>query len=195
MVMNDTRTALLSLLRDRALLHGEFILSSGQPSAYYLDARLVTLSAVGAPLVARAFLDALPLGQIDAVAGLTVGADPIVTSIAVLSGFEGRSIDALIVRKETKQHGTVRRIEGPWHKDRRVAIVDDTLTTGASSLQAAQTIVESGGTVCGVYALIDRGQGAGEAIQAAGYSFTSIFTAAEILQENGKSDGGSTQTS
>lgn len=189
MAQSETRAALLSLLRDQAVLRGEFILSSGQRSSYYLDARLVTLSAAGAHLVGRVFLDILVPGEVDAVAGLTLGADPIVSAITVLSGIERAALDGLIVRKEAKSHGAGRRIEGPWRPGLRVAIVDDTLTTGASSLQAAQAVVEAGGTVHGVYALIDRGQGAREAIEAAGYPFTSIYTADEVIGQAGDLSG------
>ncbi len=184
--MNSTgsraRADLLKLLQERAVLWGDFILSSGLHSPYYLDARLVTLSAHGAPLVARVFLDCLPVAAIDAVAGLTIGADPIVSAIATLSGLDRTGIDALIVRKQAKGHGAGRRVEGPWREGIRVAIVDDTLTTGASSLDAARAIEEAGGRVQGIYALVDRAQGASEAAAAAGYAFTAIFTADEVLR-------------
>jgi orotate phosphoribosyltransferase len=171
------------LLRREAVLHGDFILSSGQRSEYYLDARLVTLSSAGAWLVGQAFTDCLHGHDVDAVAGLAIGADPIVAAIATYAGSIGRRLDGLIVRKEQKDHGAGRRIEGPWHDGLRVAIVDDTLTTGSSSLQAAQAVEAAGGLVEGVYALIDREQGARERIEGAGYSFAALFTARELLAE------------
>lgn len=180
---NDARSQLLELLRDHAVLRGDFVLSSGLRSPYYLDARLVTLSARGAPLVGQVFLDALPLPDIDAVAGLAIGADPIVTAVAAVSGIKGLAIDGLIVRKQAKEHGAGRRIEGPWREGIRVAVVDDTLTTGGSSLEAARAVEDAGGQVRGVYALIDRGQGAADAVAAAGYTFTAVFTAAEVLRD------------
>lgn len=180
---DDARARLLSLLHNQAVLRGDFVLSSGVRSPYYLDARLVTLSARGASLVAEVFLDSLPLSMIDAVAGLTVGADPIVVAIATLSGVSETAIDALIVRKQPKGHGAGRRIEGPWHEGIRVAIVDDTLTTGASSLEAAHAVEEAGGEVRGVFALIDRGEGARDAVEGAGYRFSAIFTADEVLRD------------
>jgi orotate phosphoribosyltransferase len=164
-------------------MRGDFVLSSGRRSAYYLDARLVTLSSEGSPLVGAVFLDALPISGVDAVAGLTLGADPIVTSIAVTAGLSGRSIDGLIVRKAAKEHGTARRLEGPWRSGLRVAIVDDSLTTGASSLEAARAVEEAGGRVVGVYALIDREEGAGAAVAAAGYPFHAIYRANDLLGE------------
>jgi orotate phosphoribosyltransferase len=162
-------------------LHGDFVLSSGLRSSHYLDARVVTLSAQGAPLVAQVFLRALRGVEIDAVAGLAIGADPIVCAIATYSMMVGRPIDGLIVRKEPKTHGTGRRVEGPWRDGMRVAIVDDTLTSGASALQAAEAIEEAGGTVAGIFALIDREQGARDAVSEAGYPFEALFTAAELL--------------
>lgn len=165
------------------MLRGEFVLSSGAHSSYYLDARLVTLSAQGSGLVGASFLQVLPESGIDGVAGLTVGADPIVTAIALVAGLEGRALDAFIVRKERKGHGAGRQIEGPWREGARVSIVDDTLTTGRSSLEAAEVVEREGGRIEGIYALIDREQGARQAIEAAGHSFTSLFTASDLLSD------------
>jgi orotate phosphoribosyltransferase len=178
---SSTRDALRDLLRSRAVMRGEFVLSSGKRSSFYLDARLVTLSAEGSRLVADSFMEALHGSGADSVAGLTMGADPIVASIAALSSQNGRPLDGLIVRKEAKQHGAARRIEGPWREGRSVAVVDDTLTTGASALEACRAVEDAGGTVVGVFTLIDREQGAAKAIEAAGYPFTAIFTADELL--------------
>lgn len=175
------RRRLLALLREHALLRGDFVLSSGQSSSYYLDARRVTLMAEGSALVGAAFLDALNTADADAVAGLTVGADPIITAVTVCAGQSGRKIDGLIVRKEAKRHGAGRRIEGPWRDGMRVAIVDDTSTTGESSLSAARVVAEAGAHVLGVWQLIDREQGAREAVRQAGYSFHALYTAADIL--------------
>lgn len=179
--MVGTLEQLGALLRRDAVLRGEFILSSGRRSDYYLDARIVTLSSAGAWLVGRAFADRLSGHTIDAVAGLAIGADPIVAAIAAYAGSIGLRLDGLIVRKAQKQHGAGRRIEGPWRDGLRVAIVDDTLTTGGSSLEAAHAVVEAGGSVEGVFALIDREQGARAAIERAGYPFTALFTARELL--------------
>jgi orotate phosphoribosyltransferase len=162
-------------------MHGDFVLSSGRRSRYYIDARLVTLSAEGAPLVGSIFLDAMRDTEIDAVAGLAIGADPIVAAITTVAGIAGRSIDGLIVRKEPKAHGAGGRLVGPWRERMRVAIVDDTFTTGASALTAAKAIEEAGGTVVGVFALIDREEGAREAIESDGYDFAVIYTADELI--------------
>lgn len=174
------RARLREMLRERAVLHGDFLLSSGSRSPYYLDARLVTLSSAGSLLVAETFLATLP-GGLDGVAGPSIGADPIVTAIALVSGVRRQPLDAFIVRGEQKGHGAGRRIEGPWRQGLRVAVVDDTLTTGRSCLEAASVVEEEGATVAGIYALIDRGQGAREAIEAAGYTYAPIFSAGELL--------------
>ncbi|MGI8827048.1 MAG: orotate phosphoribosyltransferase [Chloroflexota bacterium] len=178
---SSDRARLLALLREHAVLRGEFVLSSGTRSTVYLDARRVTLSARGSPLVGALLLDAI--GDVDAVAGPTLAADPIVTSVAVRAGLAGRQVDGLIVRKEAKVHGAGRRIEGPWRDGMTVAIVDDTSTTGASSLDAARAVAEAGGHVAGIWQLIDREQGAREAVEREGYTFWAAFTAGEVLEE------------
>jgi orotate phosphoribosyltransferase len=161
-------------------MKGDFILSSGKPSSYYLDARLVTLSAQGSALVGEVLFEQIRESEAEAVAGLTLGADPIVTAVALVSGQRGQPLDGLIVRKEAKGHGAGRRIEGPWREGLRVAIVEDTMTTGASSLEAARVIQEAGGIITGVYGLIDRQEGAREAVESAGYRFHAVFTAEEV---------------
>ena len=177
----QARSLLLELLRTRAVLRGDFVLSSGLRSSTYLDARLVTLSAAGSGLVGQVLFEALRGAGVDAVAGLAIGADPLVTAVAIASNVDGHPIDALIVHKDPKAHGTGRQIEGPWRKGLRVAILEDTMTTGASALKAAEVIVEAGGSVSCLLGLIDREEGAGEAAVRAGYAFDSIYKASEIL--------------
>lgn len=177
----DLRERLLAIIRERAVLHGDFILTSGQRSSFYLDARRVTLSAAGSPLVGEIFLEMIEPHDVQIVAGMTVAADPIVTSIAVVAGQRGLGIDAVIVRKEAKQHGVGGRMAGPWRQGARVAVVDDTGTTGGSVLEAARAVEEAGGTVAGVWTLIDRNQGAREAVEAAGYSYGFAYSVSEIL--------------
>jgi orotate phosphoribosyltransferase len=178
----DTRTQLLALLRERSVLSGDFTLSSGQRSNHYLDARLVTLSARGSGLVGQVFLDALVGVPVEAVAGPTLGADPIVTAIAVLAGQQGMTIDALIVRKSAKEHGTGRRIEGPFRPGLRVAVVEDTLTSGASCLDTVEAVEEAGGHILGIWVLIDREEDGRKAIEGRGHRLQSIFRAAELLE-------------
>jgi orotate phosphoribosyltransferase len=173
---------LLHILRAQAVMRGEFILSSGHRSDYYIDARLVTLSGEGAWLVGHVLLDAISRTSAEAVAGLAIGADPVVASIVTVAGSLGRPFGGLIVRKERKEHGAARRIEGPWRSGMTVAVVDDTVTTGASPLEAARAVEEAGGVVAGVFALIDREQGARAAVERAGYRFLALFTARQLLQ-------------
>jgi len=180
---SHARDELRRLLRTHAVLRGDFVLSSGRHSDVYLDGRLVTLSARGAALVGQSFLEALSSSNVDAVAGLTLGADPIVSAIAAMSGFQGGGVDGLIIRKQAKQHGAGRRIEGPFRTDARVAIVDDTLTTGASALEAAGVVRAAGAYIVGVWAMIDREEGAREAVSDAGYVFNRLFTSAELLDD------------
>jgi orotate phosphoribosyltransferase len=177
------RDDLLTLLRQHAVLHGDFVLASGQRSSYYLDARLVTLSAVGSRLVGRLMYDYLAADPPDAVGGMSLGADPIVTAITVTSALEGRAIDGLLVRKTAKTHGVHRRVEGPLRPSMRVVVVEDTVTTGNSPLAAVEAIRAEGGHVEHVLALIDREQGATERLRAEGLHFHAFYTAREILGE------------
>jgi orotate phosphoribosyltransferase len=178
----DARRKLKQILRDRAVLKGDFVLSSGQHSNYYLDARLVTLSAVGSGLVGQVMLHEIKDSGAQAVAGPAIGADPVVASIAVVSGLAGQPIDGLIVRKVAKSHGTGRRVEGPLRRGMKVAIVEDTVTTGQSCLAAAKAVEEEGGTIVGVYALIDRNQGAAELFQSEGYPYRPVFTNSDLAE-------------
>lgn len=177
----NPRTELLEFLRRDAVLRGDFVLSSGARSSYYLDARRVTLSARAAPLVGLVFLQHIQGIEADAVAGLTLGADPIVSAVAVVSGQRRHPLDGLIVRKGAKEHGTGRRIEGPWRNGARVIVVEDTMTTGASALEAARAVEEEGGSVAAVWGMIDRNQGARKAIEDAGYSFGAIYGVGELV--------------
>jgi orotate phosphoribosyltransferase len=180
--VTSPRAALLEILRRDAVLRGDFVLSSGRRSSFYLDARRVTLSAASASLVGLVFLQHLQSLEIDAVAGLTLGADPIVSAIAVVSGERSHPLDGLIVRKASKEHGAGRRIEGPWREGVRVAVVEDTMTTGASALVAAEAVEEAGGKVRAVWGLVDREEGAREAVTRAGYEFGAIFSVGELIR-------------
>ncbi len=178
---SSPREELRRLLADVAVLRGDFVLSSGKRSSYYVDARLVSLSARGSLLIGQVFLGMLQEDLPDAVGGLTLGADPIVSAITTVSALGSRPIDGLIVRKEAKTHGGRRRIEGPWKQGMAVAIVEDTVTTGASALEAASAVRDEGGAATGVYGLIDRQEGGREAIEAAGYPVFTAFTISELL--------------
>lgn len=179
--LDDARSRLKQILRERAVIRGDFVLSSGRRSDYYLDARLVTLSAEGSGLVGHVLLSEITDSGAQAVAGLAIGADPVVASIAVVAGLMGQSVDGLIVRKEAKNHGTGQRVEGPLKPGMKVAIVEDTVTTGASCLSAARAVQDEGGRIVGVYALIDRDQGARKKFESEGYLYSAVFTHSELL--------------
>jgi orotate phosphoribosyltransferase len=172
---------LLSLLARTSFRLGQFKLSSGGTSDYYIDCRTTTLDATGARLVGEVFLNEIREQQWDprAIGGLTMGADPIAVSVAIASG----SIDAFLVRKAEKQHGTGQRIEGFREKGARVVIVDDVCTTGASTIQAIEAAREFGFEVIGVMCLVERTEAGGRAsVQAAAApaKFVSLFTDTDV---------------
>ena len=171
---------LLSLAKEKgALLYGDFQLSSGVKSNYYFDGRLLTLEPEGAYLIAKCFIPAITESGAEAIAGPTLGADPIVASVAAISHMEGSSIPGLIVRKETKGHGGKRLIEGPLKKGMKVAVVDDTCTTGASLFHAVKEVEKEGCEVVKVLSVMDRMAGGSDECFRRGYDFYSILVADE----------------
>ncbi len=183
--MNEQLRELRDIIRQKSLRVGDFTLSSGKKSSYYLDCRLTTLDPRGALLIARLILERIRAHRIqaDAIGGLTMGADPIATAVAVVSGLEGNPIPAFIVRKETKGHGTQRSIEGYDGKTgSRVIVVDDVCTTGDSILKAAEKAEEAGYEVVATFCVVDREEGGTELI-AQRYPFYPLFTAKELLKD------------
>jgi orotate phosphoribosyltransferase len=181
MMMNGEKEQLKEILLKKSVISGrEFKLASGRTSTFYVDARITTLDPEGAYLCGKIFLEMLKGFKIDAVGGYSIGADPIVTSIAVLSFQENNPIPAFIIRKEEKSHGTGKMIEGNFPKNGKVAIFDDVITSGGSILKGANQVKEHGGTVEVVMAIIDREEGGREKIEAAGYKFLSIFTKKDL---------------
>ncbi len=178
-VMTEERARLLELVK-RRVTHGHFILSSGKESSYYLDGRLVTLSAEGGYLTGKLMLERLAGLNIQAVGGLTMGADPVATAISVASYLEGHPIPAFLVRKETKAHGKQKLVEGPLPEGARVAIVEDTVTTGESMLKAVSAVEALGCTVALVLCLVDRLEGGRERVEGLGYRFESLFTIRDL---------------
>ncbi len=151
------REELASIIRDKAVVHGEVILSSGQRADWYIDLRRVLLDGAAAPLAGRVMLSATAGLDFDAVGGLTLGADPVATAMMHAAAAQGRKLDAFVVRKTEKAHGLQRRIEGPDVAGRRVLAVEDTSTTGGSVLTAVDALTEAGAEVVGVAVLVDRG--------------------------------------
>lgn len=178
--MNETRAQLLEEIKQHAVHFGDFTLTSGAKSSYYLNCRQVTLSPRGAFLTANVILDVIDDQSVDAVGGMTLAADPIVAAVALESWHRGQPRRAAIVRKEAKGHGLQRRVEGPIQAGDRVMVVDDVLTTGGSVLQSIDAIEEMGAEVVGVVVLLDRLEGGTERIRERGYPLTAIFTVDDI---------------
>ncbi len=171
------RDELRDLIRTRALRFGDFTLASGQRSSYYIDGKQVTLHSRGVYLLAVLMLAEIEDLPVDAVGGMSVGADPIAGAMAALAGEQGRELDAFIVRKEPKQRGTRQQVEGPVAEGARVVVLEDTITTGGSSLDAIRALRhEVQAEVLCVLAMVDRLQGGGESLAAEGYSLRSLFT-------------------
>lgn len=177
---SDARTALLGRILDTAVVHGEVTLSSGAQADYYVDLRRITLDAHAAPLVGQVMLDLVDDLEIDAVGGLTLGADPVATAMLHTAAARGRTLDAFVVRKEGKAHGLQRRIEGPDVAGRRVLAVEDTSTTGGSVLTAVQALREAGADVVAVAVIVDRDTGSRERVAAEGLEYRFAFGKAEL---------------
>ena len=176
------RQHLLDLVCQLAYQEGDFVLSSGQRSSYYINGKQVTLHPQGALAIGRIFLSQLPIDT-QAVAGLTLGADPIVTAVSVVSAYENRPIPALIVRKEPKGHGTRAYIEGSsLPVGSPVVVLEDVVTTGQSAMKAVERLRQAGYSVNQVMALVDRQQGGAEFYHSAGLKFQSVFSIGEIQE-------------
>ncbi len=177
------RTELLELLAGRSAKRGNFTLASGRQSSLYIDARLTTMSPDGLALIGRLGLEALRTAgwEVDAVGGLTLGADPIAYAISYASAATRNPVRAFTVRKEAKGHGTGKLIEGPFTSSDRVAVIEDVITSGGSALRAVDAVTAAGGVVRGVLALVDREEGGREALEARGLEVISLTRAGEIL--------------
>ena len=183
--MSPARQELLRLLATKSFRLGQFTLSSGGSSDYYVDCRTTTLDARGAQLTGQVFLEEIKAQgwQPTAIGGMTLGADPIVVATAVASG----KVHGFLVRKGEKQHGTGRRIEGFGERGAKVVIVDDVCTTGASTIQAIEAAREAGFEIVGVMCLVEREEAKGRADvekSAAPARFVAIFTANDVRKEH-----------
>lgn len=183
--MSSARQELLRLLATKSFRLGEFKLSSGGTSDYYIDCRTTTLDARGARLTGQVFLEEIKERgwNIQAIGGLTMGADPIVVAVALTSG----NIHGFLVRKAEKQHGTAQRIEGFREKGARVVIVDDVCTTGSSTVQAIEAAREFGFEIVGVMCLVEREEAAGRVgveSAAAPAPFVAAFKANDVRKEH-----------
>jgi orotate phosphoribosyltransferase len=181
---SEDRERLHQLLRDRSLRRGDFVLASGKHSNYYIDARLTTMSGEGQLTIGRiALIEMHAHGWIPThVGGLTLGADPVAYAIAHTAAMSGRPIDAFTVRKEAKDHGTGRLIDGADLAGKRVVIVEDVITTGDSARRAIAAVREAGATVLGVLAVVDRQEGGRDSLEAEGHAVIALATAEELLR-------------
>jgi len=176
----EQRALLLQLLAERAYRHGQFTLASGRTSSHYVNCKPVSLSGPGLALLSAQML-ALVEAEAAAVAGLTLGADPLVSGVAQAAALAGRQLDALIVRKEAKGHGTGAWLEGPLPAAGSViTVLEDVVTTGGSSLKAVHQLREAGYTVNRVVTIVDRQEGGQEAMTAAGLELRSLFLLEDV---------------
>jgi len=174
--------ALRRLLLERSVRRGDFVLSSGQHSSYYIDCRLTTMSARGMVLIGRMGWEAIRrMGwRPRAVGGLTMGADPVAYAIAAASRGTELEVDGFSVRKEAKEHGTGRLIEGNFRAGDPVVVIEDVITTGGSASKAVEAVRREGGAVLGVLAVVDREEGGKEALEGQGTNVVALTTAGEL---------------
>lgn len=184
---NDERGRLVTLLRERSLRRGDFVLASGRRSTYYVDCRRTTMHAEGLTLIGKLGLAALRrvAWSPDAIGGLTLGADPVAYAIACASHAEPPPIHAFTVRRQVKTHGSGRRVEGCFEAGARVVVVEDVVTTGGSALEAADAVRAEGGEVLGVLAVVDREEGGREVLSRAGLEVHALVGLDELLVTTG----------
>ncbi len=176
----NLRATLLDLLVKYAYTEGDFTLSSGAKSTYYINCKQVTLRAEGALVIGRLIRQMLS-EDTEAVAGLTLGADPIVSAVSLVSALEDKPIPGLIIRKKPKGHGTQAYIEGPsLNPKAKVVVLEDVVTTGKSALLAVERLLAAGYEVTEIISLVDRKQGGRELYQQQGLKFQAIFDIAEL---------------
>ena len=176
----EQRQLLLELLATRAYRHGNFTLASGRTSSHYVNCKPVSLSGLGLALLSAQMLELVEPGAV-AVAGLTLGADPLVSGVAQAAALAGQALDALIVRKEAKGHGTGAWLEGPLPEPgSRITVLEDVVTTGGSSLKAVKQLREAGYVVDRVVTIVDRQEGGLAAMQEAGLELRSLFQLDEV---------------
>ncbi|MDA1272884.1 MAG: orotate phosphoribosyltransferase [Verrucomicrobia bacterium] len=192
MPINSVKSELLTSLRSKSLVRGDFTLSSGAKSKYYVDCKLTTLDSNGAWLVGQIFHNMIRAEEeargvkIDGVGGLTMGADPIAIATGMVSKWanDAEPLQVFIVRKTPKQHGQTKQIEGNFSAGDRVVIIDDVVTRGDSTLRAVDAVKQEGGIIEFVAVLVDRMEGGKEKIEAAGIKVISVFTKDDLLNSH-----------
>lgn len=183
--MMSDRDRLLGLLRERSFKRGTFTLTSGATSDFFIDCKKTVLSAEGHALIGRLMLDATRalVPDVEVVAGVELGGCSLASSVALVSFRDGRPLDAIYVRKQAKGHGTKKQIEGGdlLAPGTRIVVLEDTVTTGGSTLRAVEVLKESGYVVPGVVAIVDRLEGGADAIRAAGLAYAAIYTRTDFM--------------
>ncbi|KGJ75166.1 orotate phosphoribosyltransferase [Cryobacterium roopkundense] len=181
MSVKDTRQKLIDFISAEAVFQGDFVLTSGKSATYYVDLRRVSLDHRVAPLIGQVMLDLIKdIPDIAAVGGLTMGADPIAAAVMHQGAAAGKSYDSFVVRKEPKDHGRGRQVEGPDLAGKRVVVLEDTSTTGGSPLAAIEALLKVGAIIAGVAVVVDRNTGAREIIEAAGYPYYAALSLEDL---------------
>jgi orotate phosphoribosyltransferase len=170
--VTDTRQQLIDHISNEAVFHGDFTLTSGKKASFYIDLRKVSLDHRVAPLIGQVMLDLIAdVPDVTAVGGMTMGADPVAAAILHQGAARGLAYDAFVVRKEPKDHGRGKQVEGPELEGKRVIVLEDTSTTGGSPLKAVEALKKVGAEIAAVAVVVDRSTGAREVIEQAGYPY------------------------
>ncbi|MEY5017169.1 MAG: hypothetical protein RL431_218 [Actinomycetota bacterium] len=179
--MSNAKNQLIDFISSEAVFHGDFTLTSGKKATYYIDLRKVSLDHRVAPLIGDVMVDLIKdIPDVAAVGGLTMGADPIASAVLHRGVLAGKTYDAFVVRKEPKDHGRGRQVEGPELEGKRVIVLEDTSTTGGSPLTAAAALEKVGAIVVAVAVVVDRNTGAREIIEAAGYDYYAAISLEDL---------------
>jgi len=179
--VTDARQQLIEFISGEAVFHGDFTLTSGKKATYYVDLRKVSLDHRVAPLIGQVMLDLIAdVPDVDAVGGLTMGADPIAAAVLHQGVARGLAYDAFVVRKEAKDHGRGKQVEGPDLAGKRVIVLEDTSTTGGSPLKAIEALLAVGAEIAAVAVVVDRATGAREVIEEAGYRYLAAIDLSDL---------------
>lgn len=183
--VTDARQQLIAHISAEAVFHGDFTLTSGKKATYYIDLRKVSLDHRVAPLIGQVMLDLIAeVPEVSAVGGMTMGADPIAAAVLHQGAARGLDYDAFVVRKEPKDHGRGRQVEGPELAGKRVIVLEDTSTTGGSPLAAIEALLKVGAEIAAVAVVVDRDTGAREIIEAAGYPYYAAIGLSDLGLSN-----------
>ena len=179
--MVEAKEQLATFIAELAVQHGDFTLTSGKKASFYIDLRQVSLDHRVAPLIGDVMLDVLDeFAPVDIVGGLTMGADPIASAMMHRGVLRGVNLDACVVRKEPKDHGMGRQVEGPDVDGKKVVVVEDTSTTGGSPLKAAKALEAAGAKIVAVLVVVDRDTGAKQVIEDAGYPYRAALGLSDL---------------